>query len=96
MNGQPSASWLELNGNVKLATDPFLSVCRGPCLTGEPKQNNAQPVTVNTTLFPFHVNPLCLAVCGKRKRCTIEKERQWIEGEVHCAEFAMDLQQDIF
>lgn len=45
----------------------LLSVCRGPRLTGEPKQNNTQPVTVNNLLFPSHAAPLCLAPCGKEK-----------------------------
>lgn len=38
MNGQASASWLELNGNVKLATDPFCLSVEGPVSLGSPSR----------------------------------------------------------
>ena len=38
MNGQPIASWLELNGNVKLATDPFCLSVEGLVSPGSPNR----------------------------------------------------------
>ena len=99
MNGQPNADWLELNGNVKLATDPFCFVCRKPHLNGKPEQNNTQPVTVNTSLFPFQFTPLCLTICGQRKARIWRAEVQqmnggdYINGGVHCEGFKMDLRE---
>lgn len=38
LNGHPSASWLELNGNVKLATDPFCLSVEGLVSPGSPNR----------------------------------------------------------
>lgn len=38
MNGQPSASWQGLNGNVKLATDPFVCLLKAPSHWGAQTQ----------------------------------------------------------
>lgn len=67
MNGQPSASWLELNGNVKLATDPFCLSVEGPRLTGEHKQDNTASDCQRLTVHFISVL-LNLAVCGQRQR----------------------------
>lgn len=73
---RPAVNWNEWVTQCKLAGAKWkcqvrhgslLFVCRRPRLTGEPKQNNAQAVTVSTSLLPFHVTPLCLAACGQRK-----------------------------
>lgn len=46
----------------------LLSVCRRARLTGEPEQNNTQPVIVNTSLFPFHVTPFLFSSMLKQKK----------------------------
>lgn len=38
MDGRASASWLELNGNVKLTTDPFCLSVEGPVSLGSPNR----------------------------------------------------------
>lgn len=57
MNGQPGASWLELNGNVKLATDSFCLSAEGPRLTRKHKQDNTATDCQRLTVS-FHASPL--------------------------------------
>lgn len=52
LNGQPSASWLELNGNVKLAMDPFCLSVEGPVSPGSP--NRIIPSQWQSTPQCFH------------------------------------------
>ncbi len=52
MNGQPSASWLELNGNVNLAMDPFCLSVEGPVSLGSP--NRIIPSRWQSTPHYFH------------------------------------------
>ena len=52
MNGQPSASWRELNGNVKLTTDAFCLSVEGPVSLGSP--NRIIPSQWQSTPHCFH------------------------------------------
>lgn len=92
MNGQPSAGWAELNGNVKLATDLFCLSVQGPCPTGEPKPNNTQLVTVNSSLFPSLFSSMCRETVRELMgRDTIGRARKWIKVDVHCGGYVKGL-----
>ena len=57
MNGQPGASWQELNGNVKLATDPLCLCVEGPVSQGNP--NRIIPSLWQSIPHCFHLVSLC-------------------------------------
>lgn len=93
MNGWASASWLELNGNVKLATDPLCLRVAGP--VSLESTNRMMPSQWRSTppRLPFWVTPLCLAERGrearlkKKKRERVDDTRRGIMCRI-CSESA--------
>lgn len=73
MDRQPSASPATAKWKCQARRGCLLSVCRRARLTGEPKQNNTQPVTVNTSLFPVRVTPSLFSSAWKGERRSGEK-----------------------
>lgn len=80
MNGWASASWLELNGNVKLATDPLCLRVAGP--VSLESTNRMMPSQWRSTppRLPFWVTPLCLAERGREVWLKKKGEGGWYQA----------------
>lgn len=104
MNGQPRAGWLELNGNVKLAMDPFCLSVEGPASLGSP--NRIIHGRWQSTAHCFHFMSLLSVQQHVRRereeegeltgRGTIERVRRWKKGDIHCVGFVIKLHHNTF